>query len=116
MQIRIRISDPARYQDLSICSLAYCQPSLKTSCKSVRIFLLKVAYRQITDKRRRLHILLGGGNEKHQYQKNYSNEKGMHAPVIFNSAVSGVTGAAVTAGEGIAAKTLFQVQFVYHLK
>jgi len=78
--------------------------------------LLEVANRQTTDKQRRLHILLGGGNEKHQYQKNYSNEKGMHAPVIFNSAVSGVTGAAVTAGEGIATRTLFQVQFVHHLK
>ena len=61
IRIRIWILDPDRHQNLDICSLAHCQPSLKISCKSVHKFLRKVANRQ-TDKRRRLHILLGGGN------------------------------------------------------
>jgi len=34
------------HQNLTICSLAHCQPSLKISCKSVRKFLRKVANRQ----------------------------------------------------------------------
>jgi len=38
----IRISDPDRHQNLIICSLAHCQPSLEISCKSIRIFLRKV--------------------------------------------------------------------------
>ena len=59
--IRIGIRD--RHQNLNICSLAQCQPSLKISCKSVLKFLCKCANRQ-TDRQRRLHILLGGGNKK----------------------------------------------------
>jgi len=33
--------DPDRHQNLIISSLAHCQSSLKTSCKSVRKFLRK---------------------------------------------------------------------------
>jgi len=44
--IRIRIPDPDRHQNLSICSLARCQPFLKISCESVQMFLRKVANRQ----------------------------------------------------------------------
>jgi len=54
------------HQNLIICSLAHCQPSLKISCKSVRKFLRKVANRQTdkqTDKQRRLQILDGGNNK-----------------------------------------------------
>jgi len=36
--IRIQIRDPDRHQNLTICSLVHCQPSLKISCKSVRKF------------------------------------------------------------------------------
>jgi len=65
--IRIRTSDPDRHQNLIICSLAHCQPSLQISCKSVRKFLRKVVNKQRekdrqTDKQRRKHNLLGGGN------------------------------------------------------
>ena len=42
----IRIRNPDRQQNLTICSSANCQPSLKISCKSVRKFLRKVANRQ----------------------------------------------------------------------
>jgi len=55
-----------RHQNLIICSPVHCQPSLKISCKSVWKFLCRVANRQTdrqTDKQRRLHILLGGGNK-----------------------------------------------------
>jgi len=38
--------DPDRHQNLTVCSLARCQPSLKISCKSVLKFLRKVAKRQ----------------------------------------------------------------------
>jgi len=38
--------DPDRHQNLTICLLAHCQPSLKISCKSVRKFLREVAKRQ----------------------------------------------------------------------
>jgi len=41
-------SDSDRRQNLIICSLAHCQPSLKISCKSVWKFLRKVANRQTT--------------------------------------------------------------------
>ena len=41
--------DPDRHQNLIICSLAHCQPSMKISWKSDRKFLRKVANRQ-TDK------------------------------------------------------------------
>jgi len=43
--------DPDCHQNLIICSLARCQPSLKISCKSVWTFLHKVANKQ-TDKQR----------------------------------------------------------------
>ena len=59
--VRIQIPDPDRHRNLIVCSLALCQPSLKRSCKSVQMCLRKVANRQ-TDRQRRLHILLGGGN------------------------------------------------------
>jgi len=44
--------------NLTICSLAHCQPSLKISCKSVCKFLCKVA-----NKEQRKHNLLGRGNK-----------------------------------------------------
>ena len=59
IQIRNQICDPDRRQNLIICSLTHCQSSLKMSCKSVWKFLHKQ-----TDKQRRLHILLGGGNHE----------------------------------------------------
>ena len=51
IQIRIcipipKIRDPDRHQNLIICSLAHCQPSLKILCKFVSKFLRKVANRQ----------------------------------------------------------------------
>ena len=49
IRIPVMICDPDRPRNLIICSLAYCQPSLKISCKSVQKFLHKVANRQ-TDK------------------------------------------------------------------
>jgi len=58
--------DPDRHQNLNICSLARCQPSLKILCKSVRKFLRKVANRQ-TDKQTNndeLHIRFGGCNKQ----------------------------------------------------
>ena len=42
----IQISDSDHHQNLIICSLAHCQPSVKIKCKSVQKFLLKVANRQ----------------------------------------------------------------------
>jgi len=46
LQIRIWIPDPDRHRNLTICSSADCQPSLKISCKSVRNFWRKVANKQ----------------------------------------------------------------------
>ena len=46
IRIRIRIRDPDGHQNLSVCSLADCQPSLKMSCKFVWKFFRKVANRQ----------------------------------------------------------------------
>jgi len=43
--------DTDRHQNLTICSLAHCQPSLKISCKSVQEFLHKVAKTQ-TDRQK----------------------------------------------------------------
>jgi len=57
----IRIRDPDRHQNLIVCSVAHCQPSVKISCKSAWKFLRKVANRQ-PNKQGRLDILLGGGN------------------------------------------------------
>jgi len=65
IRMRIRICDPDRHQNLTICSLVHCQPSLKISCNSVRKFLRKVANKQTnrqTTKKTIKHILLGGGN------------------------------------------------------
>jgi len=45
-QYRDTDPDPNRHQNLIICSLAHCQPSLKILRKSVRKFLRKVANRQ----------------------------------------------------------------------
>ena len=44
--IRIQICDLDCHQNLIICSLAHCHPSLKISCKSIWKFLCKVANRQ----------------------------------------------------------------------
>ena len=41
--------NPDRHQNLFICSLAHCHPSLKISCKSVRKFLRKVLTNRQTD-------------------------------------------------------------------
>ena len=46
IRIRIRIRNPDRHQNLTICSLAHCQPSLKMLYKSVWKFLRKVANSQ----------------------------------------------------------------------
>jgi len=54
--IRIWIHDPDHHQNLIICSMAHCQPSLKISCKSIQKFLRKVANRQ-TDKQQRLDYI-----------------------------------------------------------
>jgi len=54
--------DPDRHQNLTVCPLAHCQPSLKITCKAVWKFLRKVANRQTAMK----HILLDGGNIKQQ--------------------------------------------------
>jgi len=54
-------SDPDRYQNLTICSLAHYQSSLKISCKSDGKILCKVANRR-TDKQRRKHNVVGEGN------------------------------------------------------
>jgi len=56
--------DPDCHQNLTICSVAHCQPSLKILYKSVQKFLRKTANRQKqTDKQRRLHNLLDRGNQ-----------------------------------------------------
>jgi len=44
-RFRIRIRDPHRHQNLTACSMANRQPSLKTSFKSVQKCLCKVATR-----------------------------------------------------------------------
>ena len=59
----IRIRNLDCHQNLIICSLAHCQPSLKISCKSVRKFLRKVANRQTTISLRKL-ILLDESNDQ----------------------------------------------------
>jgi len=56
----IRIRDPDRHQNLVICLLAHCQPSVNISCNSVQTFLLKVANRQT--KNDDCIFPLGGGN------------------------------------------------------
>ena len=60
IRIQIRILDPDRHQNLIICPLAHYQPSLRISCKYVRTFYAKL----LTNKQRRKHILLGGGNNE----------------------------------------------------
>jgi len=57
--VAIRIREPDHQQNIIICSLAYCQPSLKISCNSVQK-LCKVA--KIQTNGLRLHILHDGGN------------------------------------------------------
>jgi len=64
IRILIRLRDSDRHQNLIIYSMALCQPSLKISCKSVRKFLSKLLTDTQTDKQRRLHILLGGDNQR----------------------------------------------------
>jgi len=54
--------DPDHHQSLNICSLTHWQPSPKISCRSVRKFLLKLLTDEQTNKQRRKHNLLGGGN------------------------------------------------------
>ena len=44
--VAIRIRDPDRHQNLTICSLAHCQPSRKFHANRFRSFLCKVANRQ----------------------------------------------------------------------
>ena len=44
--IQTRIRDLDRHQNLIICSLAHCQPSLKISCKHIQKILREVANRQ----------------------------------------------------------------------
>jgi len=56
IQIRIQFRDPDRCQNLTSCSLAHCQPSLKISCKSVRTFLHKVANKQTDNQGRKIEI------------------------------------------------------------
>jgi len=53
IQVHIQIPDPDRHQNLIICSLAHCQPTLKISCKSIWKFLCKVANGRQTDSRDR---------------------------------------------------------------
>jgi len=55
--------DPDDHQNLTICSLAHCHPSLKLSCKSMRkFFSAKLVTDRETDKRRRKHNLVGRSN------------------------------------------------------
>ena len=53
--------DLDRHQNLIICSLAHCQPSLKISCKYIWKFLHKVVNRQTNNEESNL---LGRGNNK----------------------------------------------------
>ena len=66
IRIQIRVLDPDRHQNLIICplKLAHYQPSLRISCKSVRTFYGKLLTNRQTNKQRRKHILLGGGNNE----------------------------------------------------
>jgi len=51
IQFCIRISDLDRHQNLIICSVAHCQPSLKISCKSVwKFFFVKLLTDRQTDR------------------------------------------------------------------
>ena len=79
-----------RLQNLTICSLARCKPSLKISWKSVWKFLSKVANRQTdrqTNKQRREDNLLGGGNYEEIRLSSkitvYSLSKGSKTQQIF---------------------------------
>jgi len=55
-----------RHRNLTICSLAHCQPSLKISCKSVRKFFPKVAKRQTNNDERisRLAEVMIGNHQR----------------------------------------------------
>jgi len=46
IRTRVRIPDPDRHQNVTICLLTHFQPPLKISCKSAGKFLRKVANRQ----------------------------------------------------------------------
>ena len=46
IRIQIQIRDPDRHQNVIICSMAHCQPSLKIPCKSVKKFFCNVSNRQ----------------------------------------------------------------------
>jgi len=60
--VAIRICDPDSQQNLIVCSLVHCQPSLEISCKSVHNFFYpKLLTNRQTNKQQQLHILLGGG-------------------------------------------------------
>ena len=67
IRIQIRILDPDRHQNFIICPLAHYQPSLRISCKYVRTFYAKLLTNRQTNKQRRKHILLGGGNNEKFY-------------------------------------------------
>jgi len=61
MSYQCRDTDPDRHKNVIICSSAHYQHSLKISCKSGS-FCTKLLTDRQTNKQRRLHILLGGGN------------------------------------------------------
>jgi len=67
-RISIRIPDPDRHQNVTICSLAHCQSSLKISRKPVRKFLCKVANSQTNMQSNNgdYIIILGGCRPKNQ--------------------------------------------------
>ena len=43
------IHDPDHHQNLILCSLAYCEPSVKISCKSIQTFMRKAANMQMNN-------------------------------------------------------------------
>ena len=79
--IWIRIPNPDRYQNLTICSLAHCQPSLKISCKSVLKFLRSIANRKTARQANNdENNLLSGGN------KNSSGDEIANVNFFYNIA------------------------------
>ena len=56
--------DTDRHQNLTMCSLAHCQPSLKFHANLFGSFCAKLLTNRQTSHQRRLHILLEGGNKK----------------------------------------------------
>jgi len=68
IQICTWIREPDHHQNLIICSLAHCQPFLKFHANPFGNFCANLLTdrqtdRQMTDRQRQLHILLGGGND-----------------------------------------------------